>query len=67
MYEVGDFVMLGSDKYEGKVYGIIINIDRERDSCTVFWLDEYGESAEALSSNCLFKLSKAETNEIPSR
>ena len=67
MFEVGDFVMLGSDKFEGKVYGIVTKIHTERDLCTVFWLDEYGESVEVLSSNCLFKLSKTETNEIPNR
>jgi hypothetical protein len=62
MYKVGDFVMLGSDKYEGKVYGIIVEINEDMEYVEVFWLDGYGMSQEDIESTAIFNLSKVDND-----
>jgi transcription antitermination factor NusG len=62
MFKVGDIVMLGEDKYEGKVYGIVTEINEDKEYIQVFWLDNYGHSEESIRNNSIMIL--GDTNEI---
>lgn len=49
-YNVGDFICMREDKFEGIAYGIVLSYNAQKKMYRIFWLDGYSPTLEFASS-----------------
>ena len=49
-YNVGDFICMREDKFEGIAYGIVLSYNAQKKMYRIFWLDGYNPTLEFASS-----------------
>jgi len=45
-YNVGDFICMREDKFEGIAYGIVLSYNAQKKMYRIFWLDGYSPTIE---------------------